>query len=50
MSIEVILNHMNRFGRVTICGILSAYNATEPQIGQSAIVVPIRIINLVQDI
>jgi len=33
--LEVAINHMNPFGRIAACGMISQYNATEPQPGPS---------------
>jgi prostaglandin reductase 1 len=33
MSISVIEKHMNQYGRITCCGVLSAYNAVDPPKG-----------------
>ena len=33
--LEVAINHMNAFGRIAACGMISQYNATEPQPGPS---------------
>ncbi|UTV30369.1 NADP-dependent oxidoreductase [Photobacterium atrarenae] len=35
--LEAALNNMNEFGRITVCGMISQYNATEPQPGPSNI-------------
>jgi NADPH-dependent curcumin reductase CurA len=31
--LDTVLARMNRFGRIAVCGLISAYNATEPQPG-----------------
>jgi NADPH-dependent curcumin reductase len=31
--LDTVLLHMNRFGRIPLCGLISAYNATEPPPG-----------------
>lgn len=31
--LDAVLARMNRFGRIPVCGLISAYNATEPQPG-----------------
>ena len=33
--LQAALEHMNAFGRVSVCGMISQYNATEPQPGPS---------------
>lgn len=35
--LEAALNNMNEFGRIAVCGMISQYNATEPQPGPSNI-------------
>ena len=39
--LEAALTHMNSFGRVVLCGMISQYNVTEPQPGPSNLVVAV---------
>ena len=36
---ETVLNHMNSFGRVSICGCISQYNLLEPPKGPIYVII-----------